>query len=191
MPTARAASPAPPRRPPTGRARGTAPSAGANTAGRRRAARRAVSTTPFMSKKSTARRGAAPVVGRGRARPGERQRAPLRRRVREARADLEQPHVVAARGGGCARTASTRPGSSDGRSTANFSDSGLAIGDGVGGRRRTARAASRSMNANVTPRRSRRRSATRRTSRSRAMRGSGGAGACASAGNVAGSRSKP
>ena len=84
------------------------------------------STTPLTSKKSTSR--APPPVLRRRAGPGERDAACFAV-AREAGADLEQPRRRARPWRRLCATASTRPGSSDGRSTANFSDSGLASGD--------------------------------------------------------------
>ena len=85
------------------------------------------STTPFMSKKSTVARAAAPVLGR---RCPVQAHASARRspRGREKRAPISNSRTSRCSRRRLCATASTRPGSADGRSTAKFSDSGLAIG---------------------------------------------------------------
>ena len=87
------------------------------------------STTPFTSKKSTgrARRRTSAACGRCAA-PRDRRRAPFAG-GREPAAGLEQPDVLAA-AAPVVRARVDQSGSSDGRSTANFSDSGFAIATG-------------------------------------------------------------
>ena len=84
-----------------------------------------------------------------------------------------------------------RPGSSDGLSTANFSDSGLAMAAGSTPGAQNGSAACRSMKANVTDSEKPAARSTRRTARSVAIRLSGAACGVESAGNVAGKRSNP
>ena len=105
---------------------------------------RGTARPPARSRRSTPKRAADRLddalhveeISRAARRPTSAAGAPLRSRRRppratspargEARAGLEQPHVVRARRRRLCAAASTSPGSSDGRSTANFSDSGLA-----------------------------------------------------------------
>ena len=69
-------------------------SRGASTRRRRRARDPISSTTPLMSKKSTARRAAAPVPGVAAPTHASAERPALAAAVAKTRAQLEQPHVV-------------------------------------------------------------------------------------------------
>ncbi len=147
------------------------------------------STTPLASKKSTVRDGAdqcgpsaAPHQTNATARPSparvKRLPASNRRMSFRSRRRLWAQ-------------ASTSPGRSDGLRTANFSESGLAIGAASTPGSQNGTLASFSMNANVADSENPAAVRTWRTSRSLAICGGGGACAAVSAGNVVGRRSNP
>ena len=144
------------------------------------------STTPLTSKKSTGRVAAdqfgtlpAPhqANATARASPAGANRAP----VSKSRTSRRSRRRLYAR-------ASTSPGSSEGRRTANFSESGFASAAGSAPSANGA-AACCSMNVNVVASEKPHAVRTWRTSRSCSVRASGGACGDASAGNVAGTRS--
>ena len=150
------------------------------------------STTPFRSKKSTSTRPTGPVHRRRRSGPGDADGSGFAV-GREARPDLEQPDVLAVRAGGCARRRRPVPVSATAGACRTWPTTDWRAAIGSSRRRpwRTRRAAFASMNPNVTASDSPAAVRTRRTSRSRGMRGSGGGAGAVTTGKVAGSLSNP
>jgi hypothetical protein len=115
-------------------------------------------------------------------------RTALAPRASKARTDFEQSDI-ALLAATVVATASIRPGSADGRKTAKFSDSGLAIGHELASAANGLPRWRRRSRTSLPPKTRGRHHAAKM--RVRPMRGSIGGGAASSGGKVDGRRSKP